>query len=61
MVFVMLFPGVEKRPKPNAMCTLPVDTTAIAEIATIALNVLWFFILFNFYRHFSIGTMLYLR
>ena len=45
MVFVMLVPGRPK--KANAVCTLAVNTTAIVELATIAINVLWLFIPFN--------------
>ena len=48
IVFAMVFPG-GGRPNPPrwayAMCKLPVNTTAIAEIAAIAVNVLWLIIL----------------
>ena len=46
MVFVMLVPGNPPR-KAYAMCEPAVNTTAIAEIAAIAVNVLWLIIPFN--------------
>jgi len=48
IVFAMVFPaGAKPKRKANAVCTLAVNTTAIVEIATIAINVLWLFIPFN--------------